>query len=385
MITENVKKYRICVITTQHHADDVRIFKKEIKYLKNIASEIHFIVRKRGNLKTDSDIHYYWMNNRNTIWGRIGRNIQALTFALKINVDIYHFHDPELIFVGFLLKVLTRKKVIYDIHELYTDAILHRTYLPKIIRKLFLLIYLSLERLFLPYLDALILAEQSYVPYYKWHKNWAIVQNFIVKQNLVEKLENKTFRPPFQIVYLGGITPKRGIWEMLNFIKLLNENNIAFHFHLVGGFDTTSLKKQVVDWLQKHNLIELITIYNYLPHDKALEILRKGQIGLLFLHPIRNNMNILPTKLFEYMGNGMVVFASNFPKWIDLNKKHQFGLVIDIFNLKDYMPNVLKLLKDSNKMQNIAKRNIEYVNQHYLWEDEVQHLFKLYESLFNKN
>jgi len=378
------KKYRICVITTQHHADDVRIYKKEIISLKRIASEIHFIVRKRDNFQPDADVYYHWLNNKKNILGRIIRNIQALVYAFKLHVDVYHFHDPELIFTGFLLKTLKRKKVIYDMHELYTDAIIHRTYLPKLVRRFFLFVYMAFERFFLPYLDALILAEESYIPDYQWHKNWTTVQNYLIKENLVKRPENNLFGSPFQFVYLGGVTVQRGIWEMLHFIKLLNENNLNVHFHLIGGFSTTSLKKQVVNWINEHHMSSIVTIYDFVPHEKALKILRQGQIGLLFLHPIRNNVNIMPTKLFEYMGNGLVVFATNFPRWVALNREHQFGLTIDIFNLQKNLPDVLTFLNDNKKMYRIAKKNIDYVMQHYLWENEVHNLYNLYERLFEK-
>ncbi len=54
--------------------------------------------------------------------------------AKKLNADVYHFHDPELLPVGWLLQN-SRNHVIYDIHEDYITSMLQKEYLPKPIRK----------------------------------------------------------------------------------------------------------------------------------------------------------------------------------------------------------------------------------------------------------
>jgi hypothetical protein len=41
--------------------------------------------------------------------------LKAFCLALEQKADIYHFHPPELLFIGVLLKLFTRKKVIYDV------------------------------------------------------------------------------------------------------------------------------------------------------------------------------------------------------------------------------------------------------------------------------
>jgi len=54
--------------------------------------------------------------------------------AKEINADIYHFHDPELMIVGYLLSKVQGKRVIYDVHEDVPRQIMSKTWIPKSLR-----------------------------------------------------------------------------------------------------------------------------------------------------------------------------------------------------------------------------------------------------------
>src|SRR6185436_1103269 len=47
--------------------------------------------------------------------------------GLKERGDVYHFHDPELLPVGLVLRMLG-KKVIYDVHETHSASVAHRSH-----------------------------------------------------------------------------------------------------------------------------------------------------------------------------------------------------------------------------------------------------------------
>ena len=88
--------------------------------------------------------------------------IQAYFRAKKVDADIYHFHDVELILVGMLLRV-QGKKVLYDVHEDMPETILSpgRDYLPAVVRKVVSHLIALTEFCCARYLSACVAATKS--------------------------------------------------------------------------------------------------------------------------------------------------------------------------------------------------------------------------------
>src|SRR5699024_4784864 len=74
--------------------------------------------------------------------------------------DVYHFHDPELLPVGWLLKK-SGNTVIYDIHEDYVTSMMQKEYMAYHIRTLAGSLYKRLEKSFTKDME-LCLAEEYY-------------------------------------------------------------------------------------------------------------------------------------------------------------------------------------------------------------------------------
>ena len=65
--------------------------------------------------------------------------------ALKLDSDIYHIHDPELLPTA--AKLAKRGKiVIFDSHENVTGQIEEKTYIPKLFRKIIAKVYSVFEK-----------------------------------------------------------------------------------------------------------------------------------------------------------------------------------------------------------------------------------------------
>ncbi len=123
---------RVCILSSVHIALDNRVFYREARSLQKAGYDVTLIaihpreeiidgVRIIGLPKIPR-----WQRPR--LWNLI------LQLARRMDADIYHFHDPELLFVTPWLRLFTGKPTIYDIHENYPDFFKVKDYLPTWVR-----------------------------------------------------------------------------------------------------------------------------------------------------------------------------------------------------------------------------------------------------------
>src|SRR5690625_1044004 len=109
---------RVVHITTVHHPYDPRIFHKECQSLQKAGYDVTLIAQGNGNAngsKVDSINHIRLKKYTSRIKRMFLGTFDAYRKAKKLKASIYHFHDPELLLVGWLLKNKSNT-VIYDIH-----------------------------------------------------------------------------------------------------------------------------------------------------------------------------------------------------------------------------------------------------------------------------
>ena len=213
-------KKRVCVLTTGHEALDVRVFHKECKSLAEAGYEV-YLIASHPEREVVEGVSIIPLNTRkDRAYRFLVKGWTVLWKALKLRADFYHFHDPDLIFAGLLLKLLG-KTVIYDVHEDVPKDILSKEWLGSIrIRKIASILARSLFKLSALFFDGIIAATPSISENFPKHKT--VTLRNVPKALFIRGIKPETLaktRP--SVIYAGGLTRIRGIKEIIEAIGKL--------------------------------------------------------------------------------------------------------------------------------------------------------------------
>lgn len=375
-------KIRICQISTLHCATDNRIFHKECSSLAKAGFEVHFLVDEKKSYVKDG-VHIHPIRRIPKLCLRMLFTDWIVLFkALKINADIYHYHDPDFLPFGFILKWVFSKKVVFDIHESVPKQILGKTYIPKFARKTVSIIYKILERIF-TIGPSIIVANAKSVQEH-WKKVY-LVQNFPkLDEELMASVSEERQRADVPLlVFVGGVSKVRGADVYVELAGKLDKRGHDFRMKIIG-WNCDNCIERLMPRVKELNLQDKITFTGGLEWSQAMKEMAQGTIGLCLLLPIPNNLILLSTKIIEYMMLGIPVLASNFDTWKPYVEGERIGMMADPTNIDEVADVCEKLLSDKDELVAMGKRGMEAVRNKYNWTTEFQVLLKCYDDLLSK-
>jgi len=364
---------KICHISSVHPRYDVRIYVKEILSLKTQGYNVSLLLADgKGNDKEKQIYDIGKSSNRIT---RILFGLHKLyREALRLNCDIYHFHDPELITIAKKLK-RKGKKVIYDVHEDLPRQMLSKPYLKKFFPKLISQIVENWENSQVKQLDYIITSTphikdrfQKITDKVESIKNFPMLEEF--KDSEPTALDKKD-----QVCYIGSLTEVRGIYEIVEACRELPVN-----LNIAGNFHDEDYKTKVMNSLGWKD----VNYMGYINRSGISELLNRSLIGIVTLYPIENHLTSYPVKMFEYMASGIPVIASNFDTWKEIVEGNECGLCVDSENINEIRSGIKYLLNNPKIAARMGQNGRQAVMDKYNWTIEEKKLFSIYEKVIKK-
>jgi glycosyltransferase involved in cell wall biosynthesis len=358
----------VAQLSSVHPWDDIRIFWKECCSLAKEGFVVHLVARGDTKEVPNQVILHKFEGCKGRLQRLFRSGEQVYQIAMDLDADIYHLHDPELIKCGIRLKKLG-KKVIYDAHEDLPAQVMAKGYIPRPFRKIVAFwakhLLLKADRSF----DGIVAATPEIAKRFS-NRNTVIVRNYpLLSEFQTEPLLSYEKRPN-RIVYIGGLSEKRGIREITNAISALPDD-LSVRLDLAGSFGNSDLKDQIL----QNNKVQF---HGFLNRAEIQKLLSEVKIGLVVLHPTPNHIKSLPIKMFEYMAAGIPVIASDFPLWREIVTAYDCGLLVDPYSVEEIAKAMDFLLKNPERAKEMGRNGKKAIQTIINWEVEFQQLLRLY-------
>lgn len=368
-------KKNVCHITSAHQSNDVRIFLKECVSLSCAAYNVT-LVAANAKSETVNNIRIIGVDSPNssriTRWSKTVWRVYKE--SKKLNSDVYHLHDPEMLIVALLLKK-KYNRVLFDAHEDLPKQILDKYYINKRLRKLIAGIVRKLEKAICKRLDGIVAATNNIGEKFKSiNKNTVVINNFPLQNELAPEQSNWNEKEN-SACFIGGMSEIRGITQLVEAAGLIG----SYQINLAGSIapESYKLKLMGMDSWSKVNW------HGQLSRSDAKELMLKSKAGLVTFLPAANHMEAQPNKMFEYMSSGIPVIASHFPVWKEIIEKNKCGVCVDPSNAKDIAEAIKLIMENKELASQMGANGREAVMLTYNWNAEEKKLIHFYKSLFS--
>ncbi|MBR4867838.1 MAG: glycosyltransferase family 4 protein [Clostridia bacterium] len=368
---------RVCILTSVHTPEDVRIYQKQAKSLRRAGYEVTLV--NPSVTKTDA-LGIEFISADLIGIGRLKRMVQSpkkmYRIAKSVEADLYHIHDPELLSVG--KKLQRNAQVVFDYHEDTPGQILSKDYIPKAFRKIISWGFAFKEKRTAKKLSAVITATDTINGFFtaKGCKKVVTVNNYPILDEFQKDVSFENREDA--VCYIGGITRIRGIQEVVKSLKKAN-----YRLLLAGAFDSGELEENVKAMPE----FEKTEFFGLVGRSEVADILARSKVGLVTLYPVPNYVNSLPIKMFEYMAMGVPVVYSDFAFWKTLAGNEQdgvCGIAVDPYNPDEIRNACEYIIAHPEEAKQMGENGKRLVNEKYNWKNEEVKLLALYRELLGE-
>lgn len=364
---------KVCHFSSVHKTNDIRVFMKECTTLAAAGYQTVLIACHSG-----VDGGGVVVRNVPEEGGRLGRILlrafRVYRMALAERADVYHFHDPELLPYGLLLKLRTRAKVVYDSHECYPEDLLNKEWLPKWLRHPLAKLFERFEDFVSRRLDAVVAATPHIARRFQGiAKHVATVNNYPRAEEFSGSDRTGGAKRD-GICYVGAISFIRGV---IPFLDALDAVPDEVKIYIAGTFANLDVELAATG----HKNWGRVIFYGQVDRQTIREIYGKSFAGIVNFLPAPNHEYSQPNKLFEYMAAGIPVVASNFRLWQDMILPTNCGFVVDPASPKEIAEAINSLASNPRRVSDMAENGKKAIKSRFSWDYEAHELLKLYSEI----
>lgn len=180
---------------------------------------------------------------------------------------------------------------------------------------------------------------------------------------------------PLQLLYLGTVCETKGILDLLDACSLLKKNQVAFHLHVVGGFQPEVFSADVAAKIAEYQLDESVTLHGQLTGDAKFQRFADADV---FCFPTFYPSEGFPCVVLEAMAFQLPVVATRWRGIRSIVKHEETGYLVDIHDTAS----IASVLEQLDSDLDLRERWSQAGRQQFLAEYTIEKHIENMERVF---
>ena len=185
----------------------------------------------------------------------------------------------------------------------------------------------------------------------------------------------KKYKTNKKILFIGRILYNKGVFDLINAIKILNLKNNHFDFFIMGDFDEgnpSGIKKR--DFFKN---IKNVKNIKYLKYNKNIKKFIYNYSSVV----VPSHHEGGPKIILEASASGRLIFASNIPGCRNLIKNNINGILFEKSDPRDLAKKIIQTFKNTNKIKILRKNAMIKAHKFFSIEKVVEAHKRIYLTL----
>jgi len=304
---------------------------------------------------------------------RVGRRLDA---------DLYHLHDPELLPWGLVLQATTGKPVIYDAHEYTNMDVSDKAWVPRVVAGPLAWFSDWVEKSIARRLAGVVTVNPHMAGLFRRvNPRVAVVANYPPRPT-----QPTSDRAPEHdtVIYVGGMGAIRGYALLIEAMKLLRARRPRAVCHILGALYNPGLPQRLAalgaDELRAGGVEFLPTV----PYAEIASHISTHAVGWLTWQRCPANLYGTPTKLLEYMAGGLPVVVSDLPLVTQIVRDADCGLIVPWDSPKAHAEALAHLLENPDEARRMGANGRRAILERMNWETERDALVSFYDTFLRR-
>jgi len=370
------EKLKICFVTSMHDWNDDRIFERAAVGLASLGHHVTFVAPAEKDMESEG-VFIKAIPKRSRFQKHLYGPGEAFREMKKIDADIYHFYNPNMMRV---MRGWAKKghAVFIDIHENY-EARVDALPLPSWLRKKAVVWYRKLENRFCRSYNGITVVTQTMAKKLSPSGTPVLVVDNVPYLKRLEKVqlaEHKDIRPT--IITSGTHSAARNCMKAVEALPLIVKEIPDVMMKFVGRFQPAAYEQELIAKAKNLGVAENFSTEGMKPWLENFKRISAAHVGCVFYNDNLNNRVTLPNRLYEYMYVGLAVLGENFPEVKNVLNNSNCGDVVNSQDPKDIAEKAIRLIKNPAQLNEYTKNARKAILENHNFENTLAKLEAFY-------